>query len=263
MQPWKRLGFPEEGLSKLLSKQVHEDEWLCDPPANPEDMELWLVGHYCGAYLVYALGCIGYTALRPPLNDWMEVGRRIVESAKCHFFGRWQEVQLPSWVPPDKSKVQWNDHYRESISIAAALGDWRSIDELLSWPSFGLRFDRGSFFHTELDNLYQIWLAARLRGEQSEALASAERQLLTAEHPRARLLTDCAIALLDQDEPAFGRHLVGYLGHHSLHEVSKVRADTVISCDGTFLFRIAKRRGMSANLPEDLSVYIATPLATQ
>lgn len=168
---WEILGFSRDDLDAIAANMVASFKWWSGPPMSSDDVESWVSDATREGIAVFAMGSMGYPIAEPPLNDWQEVGRRVLAAVAHYFFGSWREHFRYFAEEFDSAKARaelgWSSQYREGLALAVSLGDWVTADRLLEWPGPDLRSDEGMDDRTQEDNAYQIWLALQLRGEST------------------------------------------------------------------------------------------------
>jgi hypothetical protein len=141
--------------------------------------------------------------------------------------------------------------------MAVSLSDWKSVDKLLAWPGPDLKDDEGLDDRTKQDNLYQIWLAARLRGEPEDALAAVRRPIERGTRRRPKMLLAAADALFAGDAVGLSKALQKYLMHYRKNEFETRQVDLAICADANVLWHLARRRKLEEiELPADLALFI-------
>lgn len=262
---WQALEFARDDMDAIgRNMTLAYGSWWTGPPASPDEVETWASDACREGMCVFAMGSIGYNGFGSPLNDWREVGRRVVAAVVHYFFGPWRDRFEFFGQELDREKARaelaWSSYYREGLAVAMSLSDWASADRLLEWPGADLRFDEGMDDRTREDNAYQIWLASRLRGE-SVAAAVPQRDLIeSGSRRRPKMLLAAAEALLDGDATALGEALTMYLRQYRKQEMRPNRVDFGVCIDATILWHLARRRGLGEiSLPSDVMILIARP----
>ena len=224
-------------------------------------MDLWTFTATMWGMSVFALGSLEYDFKHPVLDDWPEVGRRAVAAAFEYFCGAWREKF--EWCSAEhdrttsRAALPWISSYREGLTLAASLSDWKSVDRLLAWPGPDLKNDEGLDDRTMQDNLYQIWLAARLRGEPDDAVAKVRSRIERATRRRPKMLLAAADALFDGDPVGLSKALQKYLRHYRKNEFDTRQIDLAICADANVLWHFARRRKLEEiELPDDLALFI-------
>jgi hypothetical protein len=252
-----------EGAATNLKETL--DLWWKPPPTAAEDIRDWVDRATCYGTRAFAMGALGYAIPGHPLDDWREVGRRLVAAVLYYFFGAWREKftwmigaaeQHPEELDRTRSRLEldWLSYYRHGLSVAASLSDWASADRLLKWPAPDLKVDL-TLDHTAEDNAYQIWLAARLRGESDSSVAGQRAQVERGRRRRPKLLLATADALLAKDHGGSSAALEEYL---RLCRKVPSEYDFGINPDGTTLWHFARRRKLgNILLSADVDLIIA------
>ena len=74
--------------------------------------------------VVFAMGWMGYDAFPPPLNDWREVGRRVVKVSLYYLLGVWRERFQLIGEEYDRARARaelwWIDCFRGGLAVALA-----------------------------------------------------------------------------------------------------------------------------------------------
>jgi len=210
---------------------------------------------------VFAMGSLGYELNHPQLADWHAVGRRAVAAVVESFCGSWRkQFEWNSSEYDRKSSraaLPWISFYREGLTLAAALSDWKSVDRLLAWPGTDVKEDEGLDDRTPQDNLYQIWLAARLRGEPEAAVAKEHSRIEGSTRRRPKTLLAAADALLANDSVEFSKALQKYLRHYRKNEFDTRQIDLGICADANVLWHFARRRQLDEmELANDLALFL-------
>lgn len=298
---WQALGFEQSFMDAVARNQIASlDLWWDGPRTEVDDsvrealkrittseaelrriyppraIESWVFNATLTGMVVFAMGSLGYQIKLPPLNDWRAVGRRMVAAVVYYFFGPWRDKftymvgdyqQYPEEFDRARAraKLPWIDYYREGLTVALSLSDWQSADRLLGWPGPDLKDDHGLDDWTTEDNLYQIWLAARARGEKEASVAQERARIERSTRRRPKMLMAAADALLANDQRAFSSALEKYLRHYRKNnlrpaELSRGQVNLDISTDANTLWHLARRRGLGeVPLPDDLGLLIAKP----
>ena len=167
------------------------------------------------------------------------------------------------WLSEDYDRVSaraelpWISYYRDGLTIAASLSDWKSVDRLLAWPGPDVKHDEGLDDRTKQDNLYQIWLAARLRGEPETAVAKERSGIEKGTRRRPKMLLEAADALFAKDSAGLSKSLQTYLRHYQKNEFNTRQVDLGICADANVLWHLARRRKLKPiALPADLALFI-------
>lgn len=262
-EAWRLLGYCGDDLQAMVQNvETCLARWWDGPPANPDDVRGWTSDVHLYGMAVFAMGSMGYSLLPAPLDDWREVGRRVVAASLYYFFGPWRNSFQCFGERYDRVKgraeLDWSSSYREGLAVASALSDWRSVDLLMSWPGPDLPFDEGMDDRTHEDNAYQIWLASCVRGDRPGALLQRSRiELGTRKRPK--MLLAAAEEILASDKDGFGRALEGYLHYYLKHELRTNRPDFAVCADATVLWHLARRRKIGGVLPPEVAILIPTP----
>jgi hypothetical protein len=263
MPPWQALGFSAEKLDAYVKSAIDTlDRWWDGPETSSgDDMESWTFNSSMWGLTVFALGSLEYDRNHPLLDDWHKVGRRAVGAVVEYFCGRWRKKFV--WNDSEYDKVSsraalpWISYYREGLTMAASLGDWKSVDRLLAWPGPDLKDDEGLDDRTTQDNLYQIWLAANLRGDPEDAFAQQRSRIERGTRRRPKLLLAAADALLVGDSVGLSKALEKYLRHYRKNEFNTRQVDLAICADANVLWHFARRRKLKdVTLPAELALFI-------
>jgi hypothetical protein len=261
---WQMLGFAQrdmEGVAANASK-IAESWWNGAPSASDYSaIDSWVFRATCWGVAAFAMGGLGYQVPHPLLGNRHEVGRRIVAAVMHYFFGSWREGFAYFGQELDqvkaRAKLPWISFYREGLTVAVSLSDWASADRLLSWPGPDLKDDEGFDDRTTEDNFYQIWLAARVRGETEDAVVKERARIERGTRRRPMMLLAAADALLADDASGLSGALAKYLRHYRKNELRLTQVDLGICADGNVLWHLARRRGLGeVPLPDDVSLLI-------
>jgi hypothetical protein len=263
MPPWRALGFSAKELDAFVKSAIDTlDDWWEGPKSTSgDDMESWTFVATMWGLTVCALGSLEYDRKHPLLDDWHAVGRRAVAAAVKYFCGSWRKkfVRLDTEYDRASSRaaLPWISYYREGLTMAASLGDWKSVDRLLAWPGPDLKNDEGLDDRTTQDNLYQIWLAARLRGEPEKAVAQERSRIERGTRRRPKMLLAAADALFAHDPMGLSKALEKYLRHYRKNEFDTRQVDLAICADANVLWHLARRRKLEGvELPADLALFV-------
>jgi hypothetical protein len=263
MPPWQALGFSTDVLKPTLENAIEslEDWWDGPKGSSGDEVKSWTFLATMWGSSVFAMGSLEYERKHPVLDDWQGVGRRAVAAVLEYFFGSWREKF--EWLSEEYDRVSsraalpWISFYRDGLTMAASLGDWKSVDRLLEWPGPDVKNDDGFDDRTKQDNLYQIWLAARLRGEPEAAVAHARSGIEKGTRRRPKMLLEAADALLAKDSALLSKALQTYLRHYQKNEFNTRQVDLGICADANVLWHLARRRKLKAiALPADLALFI-------
>ncbi len=257
-----QLGFKLDMLQAIARNLTAcHGTWWAGPPALADDVETWASDASREGMAAFAMASLGYEALPHPLDDRLEIARRLVAVAVYYLFGSWREKfrYLGEAFDCKKARAQlpWSDYFREGLAISLLLDDTSSFERLLTWPSLDLREDEGMDDRTPADNAYQIWLASRLRGESESSLGSQRESILQSPHNRPKMLLAAADALFAGNLDGLTVALHDYLRRYRQKEVRPNRVDLGICLDGTVLCHLARRRNLGwVHLPVELKLLI-------
>jgi hypothetical protein len=267
---WQRIGYESSMLERVAENiEITRPSWWVEVPPPPKEIWWWTMDWVRSGMAVFALGSMGFPISSEPLSDLRRVGRQLVAAALYYFFGAWRnELPQPGVEFDDelldreqaRAKLEWTKPYRAGLTVAASLSDWESVDRLLQWPAADLPVDEGTDERTRQDNLYQIWLASRLRNDPG-ASVNALHAMVKAGHPRRpRMLLAAADALFAGDAAGLSETLDTYLRYYRASEWRSNRPDFGVCLDATALWHLARRRGLGEILlPEASAVFIAKP----
>src|SRR5689334_10480659 len=87
---WKTLGFSQEDMAAIAGNLANTSEWYQGPPTSPDDVTGWAEDANREGMATFAMGSMGYV-LPKPLDDWRDVGRRMVSADVYYFFGAWRD----------------------------------------------------------------------------------------------------------------------------------------------------------------------------
>jgi hypothetical protein len=267
---WEALGFEKRDVDASAERAIALFKGWNYCPQSPEEVDNWIFDVDFVASRTFALGALGYTMEHQILQDWREAGRNLVAAALQYFFGPWRDrfVWLGEVINRDqaRAKLPWISYFRDALTIALSLSDWKSADRLLEWPGPDLNDDEGFDDRTAEDNAYQIWLAMRLRGETGSQVDTRRDLIARRSRERPRLLALAADALFAGEHDQLAKTLVDYLKYYRKREIDlrpKRNGRPVrngVCLDGTAIWHLARRRGLAEiKLPEELSILISRP----
>ena len=266
MLTWESLGITRQYMEKVAQyNEMDLDRWWDGPPSNPDDVDDWIFDFYVKAVKVFAMASIGYPMPNPPLNDWREVGRRLVSASKYYFYGAWRDKFKSRRKEYDRqsarAKLDWIDGYRFGLVIALCLSDWESSDQLLQWPGPDLPYDEGVRELTEQDQAYHIWLASRLRSEPESASSQQRATIENGTRRRPKMLLAAADAMFAGDADSFLTALEKYLRHYKKREFITGRGTDFGFCiEASILWHLARRQKMELKpFAEDIDIFIPKP----
>jgi len=263
MPPWQALGYSAKKLDAFVKSAIDTlDLWWNGPQTSSGfDMDSWTFNSTMWGLTVCALGSLEYDLKHPKLDDWHAVARRAVAAVVKYFCGTWRKKLVWHDTEYDKTSsraaLPWISYYRDGLTMAASLGDWKSVDRLLDWPGPDLKDDEGLDDRTTQDNLYQIWLAARLRGEKEKGVAELRSRVERSTRRRPKMLLSAADALFADDPVGLSKALEKYLRHYRKNEFDTRQVDLAICSDANVLWHLARRRKLKGvELPADLALFI-------
>ncbi len=266
---WKALGFKKRDVDLGTELLSTFQDWGSQPnPTKQADRwelaDKWVSRVHVPGTITFELGALGYTIKHPLLKDWREAGRQAVIADLYYFFGPWREKKFLHdgvVINPEqaRARLKWMGRYRESLSIAVALSDWKSADRLLEYPGPDVKVGQVA----PEGFAYQIWLAMRHRGESGSEVDSRRDLIARCSQQRPKLLARAADALFAGEPEQLAKTLADYLKCYR-QELERDRDEHVvvegISLDGTVLWHLARRRGLGEiKLPEELMIMIARP----
>jgi hypothetical protein len=263
MPRWQALGYSEKTLEAFQESAVEtlEDWWDGPKGSSGDEMESWTFNATMWGMSVYAMGSLDYDLKHPQLHDWPEAGRRAVAAVVEYFCGAWRKKFVWSDAEYDKTSsraaLPWITFYRDGMTLAASLSDWKSVDRLLAWLGPDVKEDGGLDDRTVQDNCYQIWLAARLRGKPEDAVAKERSRIERGTRRRPKMLLATADALLAGDSAELSKALQKYLRHYRKNEFNTRQVELGICADANVLWHFARRRKLKkVELPDDLALFI-------
>lgn len=264
--PWQALGFTREFMDTMALRTYESRSLFLDeaPQTDGDRIESWAFSMGLNAVEVFAMGSMGYTIALPQLDDWREIGRKVVAASVYYFFGAWREsfTYLGKVLDRERSRAElpWIQLYRSGLALACALGDFAAAERLLKWPAADLKFDDGHDELTRHDNACQIWLASRLRGEPAKASAEQLALIEGGRLQRTKLPVAATLALLDGDAEGFSKALVACLRQHKKHTLDPRFVSSGIAFEATVLWHWARHRGLAlSELPRELMMLIPQP----
>jgi hypothetical protein len=174
-----------------------------------------------------------------------------VAKAIEYFHGAWREgyKEYPNSRPMTRkrtrSKLGWIDQYCEGLLLALYLDDETAIRRLIEWPDTDLPVDDGTDNLTAEDNLAQIALACRLRGEPEKKVAQIVKKLSARNRKRPIAFWTAAVAALEKKPREFADSLKQLCNlYRKLAEEQNDRIPRP-HVDGTILWHLARRSGIA------------------
>ena len=201
----------------------------------------------------------GYLEAIPSGHMFSDVSgqpRACVAKALEYFYGDWREgykdfpYSEPDTRAQTRAKLGWIETYREGLLMALYIDDETAIRRLIEWPDTELPVDDGIFNQTAGDNLAQIALACRLRGEPEAKVAEVVEKLQASKRKRASVFWEAAVAILDKKPREFAASLKQLC---TLYWKQAAENDRIIRphVDGSILWHLARRSSVALpDLPE-------------
>jgi hypothetical protein len=263
MPRWQALGYSEETLEAFHESAIKTLKiwWEGPKDSSGDEMDRWTFNATMWGMNVFAMGSLEYNLKDRRLRNWPDVGRRAVAAVVKYFCGAWRKKFVWGDAEYDRASsraaLAWISYYREGLTLAASLSDWKSVDRLLAWPGPDLKDDEGLDDRTTQDNLYQIWLASRLRGESEGSVTKLRSRIERGTRRRPKMLLAAADALFAGDAAGLSKALQKYLPHYRKNEFNTRQIDLGICADTNVLWHLARRRKLKEiELPDDLALFI-------
>jgi hypothetical protein len=186
-----------------------------------------------------------------------EYARKALLRATDYFFGSWRNK-----VPTDKKTIDpawWHDKetwmqlFSLTLMWASVFGDWETVSHLSQYPDQR----RGMDTIDATPALRQLYI------ETAEYVRSGFRVLTETNVCTSKgadvhgtvLLARCLVAVSAEDTAKANAVLGEFFQRHHKRKKSRDVTDT-ISVDGTFMFNLARHRGLGVDIDPNLEHYL-------
>jgi hypothetical protein len=246
---WRRLGHDVYGLANILMN-LSLDGPLTGGGAAGENVGT-AYDHSSAVHDRLTFVVMGFLEAIPPGHayaDWRKLAAEAGSLAEHYLYGGWREGyrEFPNsnrlTAAEARRELPWIDPYREGLLLALLSDDERALARIVAWPAEDLPVDDGTLDLTGMDNKYHVWLAGRLRGEGMDDLAGVIR---AGKRARAVLLLETAEAVFAGDGAGAAKRLKKLGGNFRKSGFRTNRMDASVSVEGTILWHVARRRGMT------------------
>jgi hypothetical protein len=263
---WQRLGIdPESCAGALHNIGLHfqranahspDDASLAAHSANLLGLDYTKADSVRKSLTLVYLGYLGAIPSGHEFSDVAAQARAGAARALEYFHGDWREgyrvfyYSEPMTREQTRAKLGWIEPYREGLLMALCVDDEPTIRRLIDWPDADLPVDDGAWNLTAGDNLAQIALACRLRGEPETKVTQVVKRLQASKRKRVSVFWSAAVAILENESREFAASLKQLcdLCWKQAPEKDRLLRPHV---DGSILWHLARRTGIALpNLPE-------------
>jgi hypothetical protein len=189
-------------------------------------------------------------------SKWSRIA---ADSVIYYLFGDWREKQKhdDGTIDPDRwfeeqPAMTWITYIEDGLCWASVGGHWELVDKLLKFPQPKIAADDDG----KVARGYYLGLAAWWKNPQNLAGIKETKELRGAGSKAYHLLCDAVAAIAAGDKPALEKALDQYI------QLFLKRRDheEQFPINATFLWHVARRKGLKPELPEETAKYIFVPL---
>ena len=196
----------------------------------------------------YAIECY----LEGDAKKSKEAAKQVVWAALGYFYGDWRKVQQTpdgtvgheAWKP----FCLWYEQMMESLPWACALSDWEAVRRIVEYPPENRLPEAAK---AKGETAWGWALVSFLRGEPRKRVDAFIEKAEADKAKRPKLLCPVLRALIENDAAGFEKTLLAYLAYYRKREF-KLDLDKLLALDGTTLYHLGRKQGLSVQLPENV-----------
>lgn len=202
-------------------------------------------------------------APNPPGEGGAVFARKAAQVSVRYFFGDWRKAYATGgerWNEAEcRRRWNWYDEYRCGLLCALVVDEEPALAEILRWPEEDLPHDGGAWDAPREENYFQSLLALTLRQANAAGQQRLREQIVGGRRVRPKLLVQGLDAIYLDDASGFLHVLEKLLAYHLKHEFQPDNDFRAILHEGSILFHVARRRGVTLPpLPANLQDRIVT-----
>jgi len=194
-----------------------------------------------------------------PFAEWSRIA---AESVVYYLFGDWKKKQKHDdgtiaperWFreQPSALNMTWVMYLADGLCYGAAGGHWDLVDKLLTFPEPTIQPDSDG----KVARDYYLGLASWWKDPQDIAWIKEVNELRGAGSKAYHLLCDAVAAIAIGEK----RSLEKVLDQYVKLFIKRRTHDQQFPIAATFLWYVARRKGIRLELPEESAKYIFVPL---
>jgi hypothetical protein len=197
---------------------------------------------------------LGYLGAIPPGHECSDsraqAGLGVARAIEfCYSAWRDGHKEFPYSKPMSRARTRaehgWITPYREGLLLALYVDDEDAIRQLIAWPDTDLPVDDGLDNRTAGDNLAQIALALRLRGEPKKKIAPVIDKLHATKRRRAIVFWTPVEAITEGQPRAFAVQMKALCDLYRKSASSDHSCFPAVHVDGSILWHLARRANLA------------------
>ena len=182
--------------------------------------------------------------------------KKCVQAVLDYFYGDWRERLITmdgqkgetAW----RKECLWLEEVQRSLPFASALSNWEAVKRIAAYPPEDMFPEAAK---AKGEGAWGRAVLSYLRGEPRNKIEAFIAKAESKKTKRLILLGPVLRTLMDQHERKFADALLAYLAYYRKSEF-KTELDKAIALDGTTLYHVGRKVGLTVQLPEGIAKHV-------